>query len=209
MISNNIIEIFLFVNPMGINSYEAEEIVETFSKERDEKVRIRFIPLLNFNSVKKQLLNESFENTSIDNRNKMYTDSFKASLAFAAASIQGKKKARTFLRILQKNIIDNGNQYSRKLVLKSAQIANLDVEMFQEDLDSDLAKTAFTKDQKLAQEMSVQDTPSCVLFNGLDEKYGYRIDSVLSKQLLHGICSNTTISPEISDVKNKYKFQTV
>ncbi|MFL2117462.1 DsbA family protein [Marinilactibacillus psychrotolerans] len=209
MALNNVIELFLFINPLGTNSFDAEETVEAFSKEREEKVKISFIPLLNFNSVKKQLISEKNGLTSIENRNKMYTDSFNASLAFAAASMQGKKKARKFLMTLQKNIIENNNTFSKSLVLKSAQAAKLDIEMFEEDFNSDLVKTAFTKDQKLAQEMSVQDTLACVLFTGTGEKYGYRVDSILSKQLLHGLCSNNPIPPEISEIKNKYKFQTV
>ena len=93
--------------------------------------------------------------------------------------------------------------------MESAQSAKLDLEMFEEDLNSDLAKRAFTKDQKLAQEMAVQDTPACVLFNDSDEEYGYRIDSVISKQLLHGLCSDQALSTEDSDIKTKYRFQTV
>lgn len=209
MALNNIIEIFLFINPLGANSFDAEETIEAFSKERDERVKISFVPLLNFNSVKKQLLNEKAVQTSIENRNKMYTDSFNASLAFAAASMQGKKKARKFLMTLQKNIIENNNTFSKSIVLKSAQAAKLDIEMFEEDFNSDLVKTAFTKDQKLAQEMSVQDTPACVLFTGNGEEYGYRIDSIISKQLLHGLCSNNSLTSEMSEIKNKYKFQTV
>lgn len=209
MALTNTIEIFLFINPLGRKSFEAEEMIESFSKEREEKVKVRFIPLLNFRSVKKQLLDEKINPTSVDHRNKLYTDSFNASLAFAAASMQGKKKARNFLMILQNNIMENRNVLSRNVVMESAQTAKLDLEMFEEDLNSDLAKRAFTKDQKLAQEMAVQDTPACVLFNDSDEEYGYRIDSVISKQLLHGLCSDQALSAEDSDIKTKYRFQTV
>jgi len=209
MALTNTIEIFLFINPLGRKSFEAEEMIESFSKEREEKVKVRFIPLLNFRSVKKQLLDEKTNPTSVDHRNKLYTDSFNASLAFAAASMQGKKKARNFLMILQNSIMENRNVLSRNIVMESAQSAKLDLEMFEEDLNSDLAKRAFTKDQKLAQEMAVQDTPACVLFNDSDEEYGYRIDSVISKQLLHGLCSDQALSAEDSDIKTKYRFQTV
>lgn len=209
MALTNTIEIFLFINPLGRKSFEAEEMIESFSKEREEKVKVRFIPLLNFRSVKKQLLDEKTNPTSVDHRNKLYTDSFNASLAFAAASMQGKKKARNFLMILQNSIMENRNVLSRNVVMESAQSAKLDLEMFEEDLNSDLAKRAFTKDQKLAQEMAVQDTPACVLFNDSDEEYGYRIDSVISKQLLHGLCSDQALSAEDSDIKTKYRFQTV
>lgn len=51
MFLNNIIEIFLFVNPLGTTCYETEKTIEAFSNERDEKVKVRFIPLLNFHTV--------------------------------------------------------------------------------------------------------------------------------------------------------------
>ncbi|MEC6749078.1 DsbA family protein [Marinilactibacillus sp. XAAS-LB27] len=206
---NNVIEIFLFVNPLGVKSYEAEEVIETFSKERDEKVKIRFVPLLNFKSVKKQLLDEKYNSTSVENRNRLYTDSFNASLAFAAASMQGKKKARTFLMNLQESILNSNGFLTKSMMLDCAESAKLDTDMFEEDLESDLAKAAFTKDQKLAEEMAVKDTPACVLFNGSDVECGYRIETAITSNLLHGICSDSTLTEELPDLKNKYKFQMV
>ncbi|WP_208558816.1 DsbA family protein [Marinilactibacillus kalidii] len=209
MVLNNVIEIFLFVNPLGAKSYEAEEIIEVFSKERDEKVKVRFIPLLNFNSVKRQLLDEKYHSTSIENRNRLYTDSFNASLAYAAASMQGKKKARKFLMVLQEMIMESQGFLTKSIVIAAAKKAKLDLEMFEEDLMSDIAKSAFTKDQKLAEEMAVNDTPSCILFNGVDAECGYRIETTLSTKLLHGLCSDDTIAQEIPETKNKFRFQMV
>ncbi|MER2063793.1 MAG: DsbA family protein [Alkalibacterium sp.] len=184
MFLNNMIEVFLFVNPLGTTCYETEKIIESFSNERDEKVSVRFIPLLNFHTIGNILKERKTQ--SLAERNQLYTDSFHASLAFQAASMQGKKKGRKFLMALQDKVINERRDVSRELFLQIADLIKLDREMFEEDIDSDFVKTVFKKDQKLAQDMEIENAPSCVLYAGGDDDYGYRLDTSITKQLLHG-----------------------
>ena len=184
MFLNNMIEVFLFVNPLGPTCYETEKIIESFSNERDEKVKVRFIPLLNFHTIGNIMKERG--NQTLSNRNQLYTDSFHASLAFQAASMQGKKKGRKFLMALQDKVIHEGKEVTKELFIQIAELIKLDIEMFEEDFESDLTKAAFKKDQKLAQEMEIENAPSCVLFAGGDDEYGYRLDTSITKQLLHG-----------------------
>lgn len=188
MVLNNVIEVFLFVNPLGSECYETEKMMEKFSSERNEKVRLRFIPLLNFQTIGQHLREQNIAGASLDMRNRLYEEFYHASLAFQAASMQGKKKGRQFLLALQKAIVVDHQDFSKETVLEVAQKVNLDMEMFEEDLISDLAKNAFTKDQKLAQEMSVKQASSCVIFQNSTQEVGYRIESTITKQLLHGLC---------------------
>ena len=37
MALNNVIELFLFINPLRTNSFDAEETVEAFSKRKEKK----------------------------------------------------------------------------------------------------------------------------------------------------------------------------
>ncbi|MDN6730323.1 MAG: DsbA family protein, partial [Alkalibacterium sp.] len=164
--------------------YETEKTIEAFSNERDEKVKVRFIPLLNFHTVG-NIMKEKKDQT-LSNRNMFYTDSFNASLAFQAASMQGKKKGRKFLMLLQDKVINDNKEVTRDLFIQIAKAINLDVEMFEEDIDSELTKTAFKKDQKLAQEMEIENAPSCILYAGCDSTCGYMMDTTITKQLLHG-----------------------
>lgn len=188
MVLNNVIEVFLFVNPLDSECYETEKMMEKFSSERNEKVRLRFIPLLNFQTIGQHLREQNIAGASLDMRNRLYEEFYHASLAFQAASMQGKKKGRQFLLALQKAIVVDHQDFSKETVLEVAQKVNLDMEMFEEDLISDLAKNAFTKDQKLAQEMSVKQASSCVIFQNSTQEVGYRIESTITKQLLHGLC---------------------
>ncbi|MDZ7834251.1 MAG: DsbA family protein [Alkalibacterium sp.] len=186
MFLNNMIEVFLFVNPLGTTCFETEKMIESFSAERDEKVKVRFIPLLNFHTIGSKL--KESENQTLSNRNQLYTDSFHASLAFQAASMQGKKKGRKFLMVLQDKVINEGREVTKELFAQIAELIKLDLEMFEEDFESDFSKSAFKKDQKLAQEMNIQNAPSCVLYSGNNDDFGYRVDTSITKQLLHGFC---------------------
>lgn len=186
MFLNNIIEVFLFVNPLGPTCFETEKLIESFSNERDEKVKVRFIPLLNFHTIGSMV--KETDNHTLSNRNQIYTDSFHASLAFQAASMQGKKKGRKFLMALQDKVVVEGKEVTKELFTQIAELINLDLEMFEEDFESDFSKNAFKKDQKLAQEMNIQNAPSCVLYSGNNQDYGYRVDTSITKQLLHGFC---------------------
>lgn len=195
MFLNNIVEVFLFVNPLGTTCYETEKMIESFSNERDEKVKVRFIPLLNFHTIG-NIIKET-DNQTLSNRNQVYTDSFHASLAFQAASMQGKKKGRKFLMALQDKVINEGKEVTKELFTQIAEMIKLDLEMFEEDFQSDISKSAFKKDQKLAQEMKIQNAPSCVLYSGNNDDYAYRVDTSITKHLLHGFCDekNQTQDP--------------
>ncbi|MFO8069061.1 MAG: DsbA family protein [Alkalibacterium sp.] len=186
MFLNNIIEVFLFVNPLGPTCFETERIIESFSSERDEKVNVRFIPLLNFHTIG-NIIKET-DNPTLAHRNQLYTDSFYASLAFQSASMQGRKKGRNFLMALQGKVINEGKEVTKELFTEIAELIKLDLEMFEEDIQSDFSKSAFKKDQSLAQEMNIQNAPSCVLYSGNNDDYGYQVENSITKQLLHGFC---------------------
>ncbi|GEK92050.1 DsbA family protein [Alkalibacterium kapii] len=206
MFLNNIIEIFLFVNPLGTKCYETEKAIESFSNERDEKVKVRFIPLLNFHTVGNIMKEREVQ--TLSNRNTLYTDSFNASLAFQAASMQGKKKGRKFLMLLQDKVINEGKEVTRELFTQIAKSIKLDIEMFEEDIESDFTKTIFLKDQKLAQEMDIQHAPSCVLYPGGSNEHGYLMDTTITKQLLHGF-SDEKIDFEKSSHKHLSLIQMI
>lgn len=206
----NVIEVFLFVNPLGSECYETEKMIMNFSDERDEKVKVRFVPLLNFHTLGQHMKDQNIAGASLEMRNQMYNESYHASLAFQAAAMQGKKKGRQFLLALQKSVVKLRKEFSKETVMNAAEEVNLDIEMFEEDLESDLAKNAFTKDQKLAQEMAVTEAPTCVVFQSNGEEPGHRIESTITKQLLHGLCdSKEADTPKFNSLKNKYTLEMV
>src|SRR5690625_1626609 len=130
MFINNKIEIFLFVNPLGTSCYGTEKLIEEFSNERDEKVSIRFIPILNFRTIG-NILTDKVKST-LSNRNEFYTASYHTSIAFQAASMQGKKKGRQFLVALQSKLLNDNRTVSDELFFEVADQVRLDREMFEE-----------------------------------------------------------------------------
>lgn len=203
-----LIEVYLFINPLGRNCYKAEQTITEFAKERNEKVRVRFVPFLNFQTIARQLEEENIKGASLELRNKLYTDAYRACLGFAAASMQGKKMGRNFLMTLQKAIIEEKKTVSLQLFEAVGEEIGLDMDMFTEDLNSEWSKSAFLSDQKLTREMNIQDTPSCVMYTSSDKEYGYLIESVINKNLLHGLCeTEQPLSEEAREAKKKYHFQ--
>lgn len=202
------IEIFLFINPLESTSYNMEKIVSEFSKEREEKVHIRFVPLLNFNTVSKHLSDNRIKGASLTLRNEIYSKTYKMSLAFEAAMMQGKKLGRTFLMSLQDAILVKKFPLTKELIQNTAINCGLDMEMFNEDLHSDFAKEDFLSDQNLAREMGVQNTPSCVIYNSKEDSYGCLIDTHFTKRILHGVCNmDINDSHTIQDIQQKYNFE--
>lgn len=205
MLLKNTIEIFLFVNPLGTSCYGTEKLIEEFSNEREEKVSVRFIPVLNFRTIGNILTDKVKLNT----RNELYTASYNASIAFQAASMQGKKKGRQFLMALQNKLLNENRTLSDSLFFEVADQVKLDREMFEEDLYSDFSKKAFKKDQQLALDMDVEEAPSCVLYAGNEADYGYRINTSITKQLLHGICDDQAAVQEKFQAKHLSLLQMV
>lgn len=184
----NFIEIYHFINPLGSQCFLSEKTISEFAEEADGEVSIRFIPYFNFQILNLQLSREHRRKTSLADRNAIYNDAYMASLGFYAASTQGKKWGRKFLMALQeKNIIYREN-ISISVINNVASELQLDFEMFQEDLQSDCVKKMFVNDQKLAHEMEVEKTPTCIVYTNGDT--GYLIEDIIQKETLHEVCKS-------------------
>ncbi|KGX92702.1 hypothetical protein N781_15420 [Pontibacillus halophilus JSM 076056 = DSM 19796] len=100
-------------------------------------------------------------------------------LAIKAAELQGRKPGMRFLRKVQEYLFLNKQNISNQEVLmQCAHEANIDIEEFEKDLHSDSAKRALQCDLKLTREMEVEETPSIVLFNQLEEEEGIKISGL-------------------------------
>ena len=201
------IEVFLFINPLETVSYNLEKIVEEFSKERKETVHVRFVPVLNFNTISNQLSNNRIKGANLSLRNELYSKTYETCLAFEAANMQGKKAGRTFLMALQEALLIKKLPLTKNLILEIAVNSGIDLEMFEEDLHSDDVKEDFLADQQLAREMNIENTPSCIIYNGKEESYGCLLDTHFTKPLLHGICNmDISDSHMLQDIKQKYNL---
>lgn len=188
-----IIEIYLFINPLGSKCYQAEKELLTFIESKsDKKVHFRFIPFHNLQTVSNYMKFHQLPERNLALRNEICGNTYSACLAYKAALMQGKKKGRTFLMNLQKAVVEDQCVFSETLLKTIAQQSHLDVEMFLEDKQSDFAKKDYEKDQQIAREMNIQCTPSLVLFDNLTDDYGLLLDNeCISLDLVTKLCDSS------------------
>lgn len=182
-------EVYLFINPLGSACYEVEKGLLDFVESREEKVHFHFIPVHNFKTFSDYMKAKRLPKNDLNLRNELFFQVYDACLAYAAASMQGKKKGRVFLMNLQQAITVENQPFSQKLIQETAQKAKLDIPMFLEDKKSEFAKTVFESDQKIAREMQVLSTPSCVVFSDQTKNHGVLIEEEITIELLQELCN--------------------
>lgn len=183
-----VIEIYLFINPIGSVCYQAEKGVMDFIQSCEEKVHFHFIPVHNFKTFSDYMKALELPAKDLNLRNELFSQTYEACLAYSAACMQGKKKGRVFLMAMQQALTIDNLPFSQKLLQQIAYESNLDIPMFLEDKKSEFAKAAFEADQKIAREMNILTTPSCVVFSDQHKDHGLLIEEYITVDLLEKLC---------------------
>lgn len=186
------LEVYLFVNPIGENCLAAESSVLKLATARHEKVHYQFLPLVNLNTVERVMDRQQLNSHDLNQRNHVFQTIYHAALDYKAALFQGKRKGQQFLMALQQALNLDHRAYSDDLITSLADQAKLDRTMFQEDRRAKLAQESFESDQRIACEMGIQDHPSAVIFNydNPDKNYGILVEDCTSFQTLNTICDD-------------------
>ncbi|WP_430609449.1 DsbA family protein [Enterococcus sp. DIV0876] len=197
------IEIFLFVNPIGPVCYQVEaELLESLTKYR-KKIHLQLLPLVNLKSVGVSMEYLSMDKTDLLLRNDQTKLIYTASLDYKAAQLQGKKIARDFLLKLQQHVGINQESYSETLVEKLFSETKGDLEMFLEDRQSDLVKKNFFTDQTVAKDMGITITPSAVVYNfACEREYGVLLEGARALKSLPALCETTDDQLSFLEKKN-------
>lgn len=159
------LEMYLFINPLGAKCYEAEQNILKLAGRSSQKIQIRFIPLLNLQSVSKVMTTWGLKQTDLQLRNKVSDLLYRAILDYEAALFQGRKRGHNFLLSVQHLLYDEHQEYNEETIRKAAELSKLDLSMFEADRHSELAIKSFRKDQKLAAEMQVTMPTEMVIYN--------------------------------------------
>ena len=178
------VEIFLFVNPICKASLKMEEEVLKFVDAYEENTQVTIYPYHNMQTLYRYMKENDFP-TEIAVWNKLYNESFHLSLAFIAATIQGKKKGREFLLAIQRKMIIQKIGLSKDLLIESAELADLDLEMFLFDFHSPFVQHLFDLDQDTSSAMGATDTPSCLLVTTGEEKKATLIERFVTAEDLY------------------------
>ena len=98
------IEIYLFVNPLGAICLSSEKRLLNFVQTSEQKIQFRLMPLVNMQTITDVMKRYNIPKHDIDARNKLFENTYAAALDAKALQLQGKKKARKFLMQMQEEV---------------------------------------------------------------------------------------------------------
>lgn len=199
--AKQIIDIFLFIDPLGKRCNNVRKIIKKFREERPEKINLRIIPIVNSKRVYGRTRKQCDDNSSfVEKNNQFSTNTYQACLAFHASAMQGRRVAHQFLTALQTAVVEENFDFSEELLFDIAKnLSAIDEEMFKENYHSEFVKKIYQKNLKLASEMRISKTPSCVIIKNSDDQEAVRLDKQIEKEVLHSICG----LKDVVIVKNK------
>lgn len=203
-----LIEIYLFIDPLGKKCNNARKVINKFHKDHIKKIKLRVIPIVNARKVlgHARKSKDSISNSFVDKSNKFSTNTYKACLAFHASTMQGKKVGYKFLAQLQSSVVEEDEPFSEELVFDIAEeLDKLDKAMFKEDYHSNLTQKIYHRNLQLAAEMDINKTPSCVIIKNGVESEAIRVDHEIEKELLHTVCGLN----KVSKIKDKSQKKTI
>lgn len=204
------LEIHLFVNPLGSRCFQCEHDVLKVDQKLDTKVNYRFIPFFNMETIQQTIDLYQLDQHSLAVRQCVSNTIYRVILDYMAASFQGRKRGRQFLLVLQSALINNNQGYSIDLVKKAATEAKLDLEMFMEDRDSQLAKGAFHKEQQTAKDLGITKPATAVIFDTEEPEYGFLFNHFDYETLIKAYYAQKLDNEEsvMSFIKNSSQLQT-
>ena len=172
------VEIYLFVNPLGGVCLEIEKEIIQLSVNDKKKIQLRFIPLLNMKTINEFLSRQHIPINDIKRRNRIFEDLYSAALDYKAAQLQGRKKGRKLLIGLQKAVAEDGLAYSPELSEELLLAAG-----------GDIVKESFQTDQKVAREMGIKQHPTAVVYNYTCENdFGILVENFENMDEIKQLC---------------------
>lgn len=169
------LELHLFVNPLGMRCLRCEKDVLKIDQSLNTKISYQFIPLFNMQTINNTIDLYHLDPHDLAIRQQVSRTLNQVILDYKAALFQGRKRGRHYLLLLQTALIKQGLDYNEELVRRIANDSHLDLEMFFEDRESQFVKQAFRQDQKIASDLGVTKTATAVVFNTSDSDYGLMI----------------------------------
>lgn len=161
---SNIFEMFLFVNPLGAACYQCEQEVLKLVDLVASNIDLHILPFHNQRLVENFMSQLGLSNADLKERNYIFQAVYRASIAYKSACMQGKRLGRYYLMRLQESVNGDLSKFTKEFALELAKDVGLDIEIFQQDMQSDFVKQLFLKDQKTAMDMSVESSPALVIY---------------------------------------------
>lgn len=170
------IEIYVFVNPLGHKCLSIEKQIMELAQQLDRKVHFRFVPIVNIRTVREKMKMQNQDVADIDLVNRTFEENYSMALDVKAVQLQGRKKGRMFLTNMQEAVNCHERNYSQTLVMEALKKIGADIDLFKKDRQNKLIHRAFVNDQQLAHEMHIRHVPSAVVYDFAHNGDGYLID---------------------------------
>ncbi|APT18917.1 dithiol-disulfide isomerase [Amylolactobacillus amylotrophicus DSM 20534] len=182
------IEIFLFVNPIGVACFKNEQAVIQTIKSTKQEVKYHVIPISNIETIRADIKRRGLSLSSLEVHNEVATATYNALRDYHAVSLFGNKKARRFLLRLQNAINVHHEPYSTNLVHRILSELNINLKAFNANRASRYCKQAMDADFDLATELNVKTTPTTIIFNyEKDDDCGVLIEGLVEPDVLNKI----------------------
>ena len=192
------IELYVFINPLCPSCLAVEKRILHLIEADTKRIQFKFVPLLNFQVSQTKASVHPHPHMSLAERNVYFKDCYEAALDYKAMLLQGKKKGRAFLFALQERVGRQGQPYSAALAKKIVADLNGDLPMFLAYRNSPLVEQALAVDQKTAQEMTVTQSGSLVIFNYTQESdYGLLLEGEPPQELLEELLALKPQKPSL------------
>ncbi len=192
-----VLELFLFINPIGTRCREAERAVQRLAKELTQKVKLRFVPLVNFTVIDRYMAELGLDAHDLDLRNQLFDTAYQIAVDYKAAQFQGNKKARALLLAEQAPLTCPAQAYDSQVAAEAVAAIGFDVAAFNEDRAREAMHQCLCSDQAIALEMAITSTPAAVIFDTNKPQEGLRLEQLPSLHMLKRICEKYLLQPEL------------
>lgn len=163
------VEVYLFMDPFSKDCWSLESCLRKLTLEYGRFFTVRAIVSSRF---------------TIAESESPVAHPWIPSLAIKASELQGKRAGKVFLRKLQEKLfIEQLNISDLDILLDCATEAKLDIQEFENDLESSSAKRAYQCDLRLTNEMDVDKLPTAVFFNQSVEEHGIKVSGLYSYEV--------------------------
>lgn len=159
------VEIFYFFDPFSEQCREMEPIINKLIIEYRGYVTIQKILAPSLTVLTKCQAQSTSDHDNL-------------ALAYKAAEVQGRNKARAFMRYILNRIMPTKSICTYDHMYKSAKLAGLDVQSFFEEINSSTVKSMLKRDLAVYREMDIEELPSMVFFSGDIHSEGIKVEGV-------------------------------
>lgn len=204
------LEIHLFVNPLGMRCFRCENDVLRVDQNLNTKISYQFIPMFSMQTIADTIKLYHLNSCSLKVRQEVSNTLYQVILDYKAALFQGGRRGRQYLLRLQSAMVKQGWHYSDQLVKRVAAQSGLDLEMFMEDRHSAIAREAFKKDQAMTNSYGITETATAVVYDSKEPEYGYLIPNFDYETLIESY-RNQTFNPHqsVADFAAQYHHHTL